>query len=85
MRTRTIGNGCKQVYGQDKKTGKWIPQNIMIPKSEIQKKGERIVVKNTTIVKKLGEMGITVSNITRMSSGGVSDYRYHIPKKGGRQ
>jgi hypothetical protein len=79
MRTIDIGHGCKQVYGKVKGKDKWVAQNIMIPIKDIRKKGEGISMKNKKITKKLKKMGVTISRIHHMKSGGSADYKHPVP------
>jgi len=80
MRTIKLGADLKQVYGKVKGKNQWLPQNIMIPKSKVEQKGNGIIIKTKKLKTELKSHGITSSNIKRMVSGGSSDYKHPIPK-----
>jgi len=72
---RTVKRGVvKQVVGIDKKTKKWVEQNIMIWKKHARKKGNRLVVTNKKVRSRLKKMGIPLSKIFKRKNGGYSDY-----------
>jgi hypothetical protein len=67
MRTIDLGKGIKQVYGKLKGKDKWKAQNIMIPKSKFN---------NKSMKKHLNDLGINVTKIKPMKSGGSSDFKH---------
>jgi len=72
---RTVKRGSiKQVVGIDKKTRKWVEQNIMIWKKDAKKSGSRLVVTNKRVRRRLKKMGIPLSKIFHRKTGGYSDY-----------
>lgn len=82
MRTIDVGHGCKQVYGKIKGKNEWVPQNIMIPRNKVRRKGKGISMKNKKITEKLKDMGITIKDISHMRSGGTADYKHPVPTGG---
>lgn len=76
MRTVSVGHGCKQVYGKLKGKDKWVPQNMMIPRTEIKKRKTGILISNQKIKDKLKEMHMNIRNVKKFKTGGSADYRY---------
>jgi hypothetical protein len=74
FRTIDIGNGLKQVYGNVKDTKKWKAQNIMIPRSKVIQRGERLTSKSVRLKNILKEHGINISKVKHMKTGGSADY-----------
>jgi len=80
MRTVDVGNGVKQVYGKVKGKDEWRPQNIMVPKTQVKKKGSKVSIKSKNLQKHLRSLGISISKVKQMRSRGVNDYKHPAPK-----
>ena len=79
MRTASVGDGLKQVYGKVKGKDEWRPQNIMIPKNQVVPKGNCLRIKTNKIRRRLEQQGINEKNIIKMNSGGSADYKHPSP------
>jgi hypothetical protein len=79
MRTASIGDGLKQVYGKSKSKNEWRPQNIMIPRDKVSVSEGFLKVKTNKLKKRLEQQGINERSIIKMKSGGSADYRHPSP------
>ena len=73
MRTTKFGP-LKKVRGIDKRTGKWVDQNIMVPKRSAKESGPKLIIKNKKMKQQLEDEGFKLSSIQRSKSRGRMDY-----------
>ena len=76
MRTVDLGDGIKQVYGKVKGKDEWRPQNVMVPKNKVKKKGSSITIASSNLKDRLKGLGISISKVKRMNSRGENDYKH---------
>ena len=74
FRTIDIGDGLKQVYGNEKSKKKWTAQNMMIPKNKVVQHGAGISIRSVKLKSRLKEHGIMMNKIKQMKTGGSADY-----------
>ena len=73
MKTTQFGS-LKKVRGIDK-NGRWVDQNVMVPKRNAEVKGSRLVIKTKRLKQELQEDGVLISSIVRAKTRGLMDFK----------
>lgn len=79
---KTVDRGpIKQVSGIDKKTKKWVDQNIMVKKKDAKVSGSRLIITNKKVRESFQDRKLLLSRIFRRKDGGEADYAVKKQKK----